>query len=237
MEKLEHISERSEKNEREYLRVNSINEQLIPQVKAWESLKVEHEILQVKYNDLQKELESRSEELETKQQEIKRFSTDLFKCNIKFKNSERDKEELEKKLASRNLESRKLQADLNEVRAKLKDIEEKERDRLETNEDMGTQFSPILTEISTQTDFVGKEVTLRQTNNMLGYPNKMWAKPFVSVGLVNKTVMAERAARTLNMVGASKTTDSLFLPMLSGNMGRSEVGGMRLKSAGAPRRR
>ena len=71
-EKLERMSERSEKNEREFLRVNSINEQLIPQVKAWESLKVEHEGLQIKYNELLKELEKLAEELESKKNELKR---------------------------------------------------------------------------------------------------------------------------------------------------------------------
>lgn len=100
---------------------------------------------------------------------------------------------------------------------------------------MGTQFSPLVVEMSTQTDFVGKEVTLRQTNNILGYPNKMWAKPIVSVSLVNKTVMAERAARTVNMGAASATTESLFLPMLNGR--DDAMTGLRLSSsAGAARR-
>ena len=167
-----------------------------------------------------------------------RKSAELFKCNIKLKNNQRDIEELEKKIANRNIENRRLQGELNDVNAKLKEIEDADRERLETNEDMGTQFSPVVVEMSTQTDFVGKEVTLRQTNNILGYPNKMWAKPIVSVGLVNKTIMAERAARTVNMGAASTTTESLFLPMLSG-AGESVavVGGRRLKSAGAAPRK
>ena len=70
-EKLERMSERSEKNEREYLRVSSINEQLIPQVKAWESLKVEHEGLQIKYNELLVELEILAKELESKKNDMK----------------------------------------------------------------------------------------------------------------------------------------------------------------------
>lgn len=45
MEQMEQVTERADRSEREYMRVNSINEQLIPQVKAWESLKLEYEEL------------------------------------------------------------------------------------------------------------------------------------------------------------------------------------------------
>ena len=62
------------------------------------------------------------------------------------------------------------------LEGELREIKEAEEERLDTNEEIGIQFSPIQVEMGCQTDFVGKEVSLRQTNSMTGFPGKMWGQ-------------------------------------------------------------
>ncbi|GMH47176.1 hypothetical protein TrVE_jg3062 [Triparma verrucosa] len=234
MEQMEQVSERADKSEREYMRVNSINEQLIPQVNAWESLKLEYEQLQISHDELAQQLEEALKELSSRKSELKSMGTDLFKCNIKIKNYGKSQDELEKKLGERTIEGRKYMKEIYGLKTKLQEIEDLEKERLDTNEDVGCQMGAEMTEMSTQTDFVGREVTLRQTNSIVGYPSKMWAKPIVTIGLVNKTIMAERAARTVNVNvssgaggggGGGMGGNGLFLPLLSGSHATGGGGG------------
>ena len=208
LSQIEEVTERLDRTDRELRRTLQLNEQYLPQVKAWESLKVEHEGLQVKYNELTSRSEELAKDLERKSNEIKIFSTDLFKCNIKIKNYSRDMEALEKKLGSRVIEVKTLKKDLKKVNAKLDDIKKEEQDRLDSMEDMETQFSPIQVDSACQTDFIGKGVTLRQSNSMVG-PSKIWTKPFVSI--VETHTSAARAALTGGLLPSlgPETTDSI----------------------------
>ena len=181
VEQLGEVTERAEKTDRELRRSLQLNEQYVPQVKALEKIRVEYEDLQVKHNTKMAEFEECSGELLHKQDEIKHFSADLFKCNIKIKNYSRDMEEAQNKLGKRTIEVKTLKRELEKERKEIQEIKEAEQERLDTNEDMGTQFSPIQVEMGCQTDFVGREVSLRQTNSMTGFPGKMWAKPYVSI--------------------------------------------------------
>ena len=173
---LEEVKERLDKTDRELRRSLQLNEGYEPKVKALEQLKIEYEELQVSYNKMASEFEETVKELEEKKHEIKTFSADLFKCNIKIKNYSRDLDEKDNKLGKLLIDNKTLKKEKAGLEGELREIKEAEEERLDTNEEIGIQFSPIQVEMGCQIDFVGKEVSLRQTNSMTGFPGKMWGQ-------------------------------------------------------------
>ncbi len=240
MEKLEETTERADKNERELRRVEQMNESLVPQVHAYESMKVEHEDLQVRYTNLEAALEEVSKELEHKKQDIKKFSTDLFKSSVKIKNYMRDIDDLEKKSGGQTVEIRKLKKDIKELRAEFDGYLAVEKERRETAEEVGCQVGVMTDEVGCQTDFVGKNVTLRQSNSigLEAFPGRLrWAKPVVSVGEVKRMGVVEQEMRMTNsLLGLSMSSmsqefgTSTGLPAIGPETGRSVVRQLRSAS-------
>ena len=119
--------------------------------------------------------------IEGMEEEWKVEKAALFKANIKLKNNARDMDELEKNNGSLKISEKQVNKDKKEVEKELARRVREEKERLEDGEDVGLQFSPEMRDCGgCQTDFVGKEGSLRQTNGGGGgFGSKMWARPVV----------------------------------------------------------
>jgi hypothetical protein len=188
--KILETGERADTMEREVRRVQMQYDTLVPQIKAFDSLKVSHEEVLVIKGELERSLKETSDNLAAKTGEFKNLSTDLFKCNIKLKNTTRDYEDLQKRAGATTIELKDVKKERKKLEEAIKAGEAREQERLDGMEDEGTQFSPELAECGSQTDFVGREVSLRQSNGVQGFPGKMWGRTVTTIAFKDRTEAA-----------------------------------------------
>ena len=210
-EKIAVTGERADTMEREVQRVQLQYVTLVPQIKAYDAIKVTHGELVERFNLLELLQNETSSDLATKVGQVKSFSTDLFKCNIKLKNTTKDREDLENKFGKSVIEIKDFKKEVLGLTAKLKEIADAEAQRLGDMESVECQVGVEVAEAGCQSDFMGREVTLRQSNGVQGFPGKMWARPVVTVGFTDRKEDGDRVMRNQNSL--------LGLPMIGGAAG------------------
>ena len=186
---LDELSKRSERVERDYARVQKMNEELAPKVASYDQLNNQYNQLLLASEKSKQTLEDTYQECSGLKAENKSLTTQLFKANLKVKNQEQLITDFENVVGGQKIDIAKLKKELDTETKKLNALIDAEKERLATNKEFGCQFSAVSGDAEVQTDFVSKDVTLRQTNSISGYPSKLWSTPVVTATLASKVEM------------------------------------------------
>jgi len=179
--RLEEALDKNGKMDEELKKLNSEATKLRPLVKIAKDQKETNIDIQQKLDKSKVFTGELTMELEKTRADAKVESAALFKANIKLKNNATDIDELEKANVKLRFEKKDLEKEKKGLQRELKDIIDAEKERLEEAEDVGLQFSPEMVDMDCQTDFVGKETSLRQSNSQSGMSlgKTRWAQPVV----------------------------------------------------------
>ena len=159
-----------------------------------DEIKRQYSELEDKYRLLENEFTEKAENEVNSRKAKERIELQLTLAHADISTLTRDKESLVVSLKSNEDLISKLELKLTHTVRAYEDVMQQEKIRLETNRDVGTQFSPMLAHVDTQTSFKTPGMTLRQINSFAHVPNRKWGP-----GSVTPAIVDQRSLSTLEL--------------------------------------
>jgi len=178
---------------------------------AADEIKRQYSELEDKYRLLENEFTEKAENEVNSRKAKERIELQLTLAHADISTLTRDKESLIVSLKSNEDLISKLELKLMQTQRVYEDVVQHEKNRLETNRDVGTQFSPLLVDASAQTSFKTPGMTLRQINSFAHVPHRKWGP-----GLVTPAIIDHKSLETLEL------PLSYHRPTTSGSQGISQ---------------
>lgn len=159
---------------------------------AADEIKRQYSELEDKYRLLENEFTEKAENEVNSRKAKERIELQLTLAHADIASLTREKESLVVTMKNNEDLISKLELKLMHTQRVYEDVVQHERMRLETNRDIGTQFSPMLLDINVQTSFKTPGMTLRQINSFAQVPHRKWGTGRVTAAIADCRTMSDR---------------------------------------------